>query len=218
MSLCRLYTIGYSGFLPEDFLAALRRASVGEVLDVRSVPYSMRFAAYNRESLERALRGKGIGYLFLGDLLGARPENPEVRAQDGAVDFEKMKLAPFFQNGCRKILQELEKCPVCLLCAEKDPANCHRAILVAQSVHGLEPEIRIGHIKPAKADPEKDAADRPLAKIESHEALGERLRKRYDLGTGNFFEQRKSYAEYVDEAFRKRGKEIAFRDPDGEEE
>src|SRR5437763_16551728 len=76
----RLYTVGHSNHPCERFMQLLRAAGVTTVADVRSSPFSRRLPHFNRPGLERALRPLGIAYSFLGDLLGGRPEQPDVYA------------------------------------------------------------------------------------------------------------------------------------------
>lgn len=93
-----IYTIGYGSRDLDAFLAALRRYDIGYVVDVRTAPYSRFKPEYNKETLAAALQAAGIRYIFLGDQLGGRPDDPTCYV-DGKVDYEQVKTRPFYQAG-----------------------------------------------------------------------------------------------------------------------
>ena len=70
MSLFNLFTIGYSGFAIEDFIAVLKKNSIGALVDIRSSPYSSHFKDYDITNLKCLLNKNMIYYLFLGNELG----------------------------------------------------------------------------------------------------------------------------------------------------
>ena len=70
-----LYTIGYSGFLVEEFIDALKKNNINAVIDVRSSPYSQFFSDYNKEPLEKTLKKEGIFYRNYSKEFGARQYN-----------------------------------------------------------------------------------------------------------------------------------------------
>jgi uncharacterized protein (DUF488 family) len=73
-----IYSIGYGNRRIADFLELLKSYQVNVICDVRSTPYSKRFPNYGRERLRSFLKSAGIVYMFLGDSLGARPNNPSL--------------------------------------------------------------------------------------------------------------------------------------------
>lgn len=112
-------TVGHSNHPVDRFLGLLERAGVTAIADVRSAPYSRSVPQFNREALRDVLAGAGIAYVWLGDALGGKrgdalPPAPEL--VKAALD----RLA----EGARRFR-------VALMCAEADPARCHRARLVA---------------------------------------------------------------------------------------
>ena len=156
-----LYTIGHSNHPIERFIELLRRHGVGFVADVRSVPASRHHPQFNRRALAKSLEAAGIEYLFLGAELGARRKEPEAY-RDGAVAYELIARLPVFQAGLAQLRKLLaSERSIALLCAEKEPAHCHRALLVSRELHGELP-ARILHI----------LAD---GSVESHETLEQRL-------------------------------------------
>ena len=150
-----LYTLGYTSFLSKDgkhsldlFVRALQLFQIRAVVDVRSSPYgSAYFREYSKDTLQKFLSINNIYYLHFGKQFGARPENPNLFT-DGRADFSKMSQTADFLDGCRRIvLSGLQKMGICLLCAEKDPLTCHRAILVANQIRINYPKINILHIQ-----------------------------------------------------------------------
>lgn len=104
------------------------------VLDVRRIPYSKYAKQYNRETLDRYLLQHHIHYTYMGTYFGARQANPALYTPDGYVDFEKVRSTPLFVMGM-KIVEKglLQRHEIALMCTEKEPLNCHRAIMVARA-------------------------------------------------------------------------------------
>ena len=189
-----LYTIGYSAFEPVNLIRLLNERSIGAVADVRSTPYSSRFREYNREQLQALLRRNRIHYLYLGKELGARPDKPELYS-NGRADFRKMAATESFREACQRIRNGLSKMSICLLCAEKDPIQCHRTVLICHNFLKLYPAANISHI----------LAD---GGIESQEQTDLRIMRKHDLLREHLlmdFEQR------MEEAYRKQEEEVAYR-------
>lgn len=127
------YTIGHSNHAPERFLELLDEHDITIVLDVRSVPYSRRNPQYNRETLRETLKGNGYAYEFLGDSLGARGWGDEFMFPEGGkVDFRKVRKAPKFIEGIKRVKElAAQKERPALMCAEAEPFNCHRFVLIS---------------------------------------------------------------------------------------
>jgi uncharacterized protein (DUF488 family) len=159
-----IYTIGHSNHLVGDFIALLKCHSIGVVADVRSHPYSARFPDYGREKLRHHLASSGVRYVFMGDQLGARPEDPACYVA-GAVDFGLLRQNASFREGVSRLARGCQEHRICLMCAEKEPADCHRAILVGQAAH--EAGIQIVHIL---ADGSLEPHERLLLRIAGGES------------------------------------------------
>src|SRR5437879_8546825 len=82
-----LFTIGHSSADWQTFLAALQQFEITLLIDVRSRPRSPRFPHFSQPELEQSLCNAGIRYLFLGEELGGRPDDPKVYREDGLVDY-----------------------------------------------------------------------------------------------------------------------------------
>jgi uncharacterized protein (DUF488 family) len=136
-----LFSVGHSNHERPAFLALLRQAGVTAVADVRSSPYSRRLPQFNRPELERELRENGIAYVFLGDPLGGRPRDRELYDGEGRVDYERVRRTALFQSGLERLLRGLDHYAVAILCAEDDPLDCHRGLMITPAVRerGLSP-------------------------------------------------------------------------------
>jgi uncharacterized protein (DUF488 family) len=136
-----LYTIGHSNHDLDKFFQLLAQAKVTAIADVRSSPFSGRYAHYNRTELEGELAGHGIAYVFLGDLLGGRPAQDDLYDADGRVDYERVRATGAFRQGLDRLLRGLERFAIALLCAEEDPLDCHRGLMITPALrdHSMAP-------------------------------------------------------------------------------
>ena len=125
-----IYSIGHSNHPPEKFLRLLHAQSIEVVADLRSRPYSRFVTHFNRDALTSLLQEAGIRYLYLGKELGGKPKDPERPLADEVV-WEYLKSRPQFKEGLTRLLQEARQTRVCVVCAEADPARCHRSQLIA---------------------------------------------------------------------------------------
>ncbi|UPY38319.1 DUF488 domain-containing protein [Sediminicoccus sp. KRV36] len=128
-----LRTIGYEGATLDGFLAALRRARVSLLIDVRAVAVSRR-KGFSKTALAAALREAGIGYLHLRDLGDPKPGREAARAGRMA-EFRTIYTAHLRGAVAQAALAEAARVAqqraVCLLCYEGEPSGCHRAIVAA---------------------------------------------------------------------------------------
>ncbi|MBP7864668.1 MAG: DUF488 domain-containing protein [Acidobacteria bacterium] len=143
-----LYTLGHSTHPLERFAELLAAHGINAVADVRSSPYSRFNPQYNREPLRVSLRAMGSAYVFLGEELGARSDDPACR-EDGRVSYVRLARTDRFRRGLDRVMEGMTRYRVALLCAEKDPLFCHRAILVSRRM--AERGVPIAHIRPDAA-------------------------------------------------------------------
>jgi uncharacterized protein (DUF488 family) len=138
-----LYTIGRSNHKIEDFISLLKRYGVTCVADVRSAPYSRYCPQFNKDTLAAALQAEGIVYMFLGEELGGRPAAQSCY-EDGCVNLQRIAEREEFKRGIEHLVADASKYHIALMCAEKDPIQCHRMILVSR--HLKKHNIQIKHI------------------------------------------------------------------------
>ncbi len=122
-----LYTIGHSNHAAERFVALLRAAGIACVADVRSIPYSRRWPQFRRDALQSALGAAGIDYAWYGEQLGGKPRD----AGAGRQDYAALAARPVFGAALDALLESARERPTALMCAERDPLDCHRFHLLA---------------------------------------------------------------------------------------
>lgn len=159
----QVYTIGHSNREFADLLALLRRHGITAVGDVRSQPYSRRYPQFSREPLEKALKEAGIQYVFLGRELGARSDDPKCY-ENGSVKYERIAATELFQSGLDRVERGMETHRVALLCAEKEPLNCHRFALVSREL--ARRGVQVLHIlEDGRAEPHEETIARMLTAL-----------------------------------------------------
>lgn len=140
-----VYTIGYAGTTIERFLQILKNNEITFLIDVRSIPKSQYFYQFNDTCLCKSLATVGIKYENWKNEFGARQLNPVFYTNDNILDYSKFAQSIQFQNGIKKIKNLiLNQENICLMCAEIDPLNCHRAILCGKEISSNK--IDVTHI------------------------------------------------------------------------
>jgi len=134
-----MFSIGHSTRAADAFIALLAQAGVRLLADVRAYPASRRHPHFGRDALSAALQARGIGYLWLGASLGghrpAAAESPNTALAPMWRGYADHMLTPRFGAG----LAQLEACalaqPVAMMCAERNPGDCHRNFIADSLVH-----------------------------------------------------------------------------------
>jgi uncharacterized protein (DUF488 family) len=186
-----IFTIGHSTHSQARLRALLQLHDITAVCDVRSRPYSRRNPQCNREDLKKALVDNGIAYVFLGKELGARSEDAACY-DGGKVQYERLAQTDLFRAGLDRVCEGIQRYRVALMCAEKEPLDCHRTILIARHLQDLD--FAVQHIH-------ADGA------LERHEAALTRLIKDLQLPDHDMFRSR---ADIVMDAYRLQEKRIAY--------
>jgi uncharacterized protein (DUF488 family) len=163
-----VFTIGHSTHPQERFIALLLQHGITALCDVRSKPYSRVNPQFNREDLKKALLEHGITYVFLGKELGARSEDDACYA-NGRVQYDRLAHTKLFRLGLDRVRNGMKEYRIALMCAEKEPLECHRTILVARHLAALG--LNVEHIH----------AD---GRLESHDAALSRLARMVNLPEG----------------------------------
>jgi uncharacterized protein (DUF488 family) len=139
-----LFTIGYGARSIEELIGALQAHRIDYLIDVRTAPYSKFKPEFAKEVLQRQIEAAGIRYLFMGDSLGGQPHDPACHT-DGKVDYEKVRVQPFFQAGIQRLLKAAQqKRRAALMCSEGRPEQCHRSKLIGEAL--LAAGIPVCHI------------------------------------------------------------------------
>ena len=171
-----VFSIGHSTHRLERFSALLQAHRIGALGDVRSVPYSRFNPQFRREPLARALGELGIEYVYLGRELGGRPDDPACY-QNGRLRYARVARTEFFRDGLERVLRGAGRHRIALMCAEKEPLDCHRTLLVSRALD--ERGVEVQHIH----------ADGTL---EPHDRAMLRFLERMGLEDADLFETRQA--------------------------
>lgn len=135
-----IYTIGHSDHPIERFITLLQARQISVLVDVRSAPWSRRFPQYAKDALAGALQDTGIRHVWMGERLGGRA-SPALRAQMRAEGYAGMAETPLFREGIASVMRGRTQHRLALMCAERDPADCHRALLVGRALAAAGCEV-----------------------------------------------------------------------------
>jgi uncharacterized protein (DUF488 family) len=186
-----VFTVGHSTQSIECLMLLLAQNEITAIADVRSAPYSRHNPQFNRELLRDSLKGASIHYVFLGKELGARSEDECCYVHD-KVSYKLLARTEIFKGGLRRVIEGARKYRVALMCAERDPIECHRTILVAREL--TKEGVKVTHILQS-------------GELESHDAAMTRLIERLRLGAEDMFRRRD---EAVELAYETQAQLIAY--------
>ena len=135
-----IFTIGYEATTMAEFLAALGRAGVRRVIDVRALPLSRR-PGFSKSMLAASLKEAGIDYVHLKAL--GTPKRGRDAAKKGDVAtltavYDAQLDLPEAQAQAAQMLALADELPSALLCYERDPCHCHRTLLLRAVGEGRE--------------------------------------------------------------------------------
>jgi len=141
--LTTVYTVGHSNHPIQKFISLLTANSITAVADVRSQPFSRRNPQFNKDKLAAELALHNIAYVFLGKELGARSDDPSCY-EGGRVRYARLAATPAFKAGIERVLSGAQRYRLALMCAEKEPLDCHRTLLVSCALAKLG--VSVAHI------------------------------------------------------------------------
>lgn len=140
----QIFTIGHGSRKKDTFIDLLNKFQIQILIDVRSVPYSRYHPQFRQKQLQSDLQSSGIEYLFLGNELGGRPENPDLY-NSGELDYSLVRNTSFYQERIEQVVNVLKKgIKVTLMCSESNPNECHRKHLLSEDF--AKRGIKILHI------------------------------------------------------------------------
>jgi uncharacterized protein (DUF488 family) len=189
----QILTVGHSTHSFDEFVKLLEKHGVTALADVRSVPFSRFAPQFNRHALKHDLKTHGIRYVFLGRELGARSNDPSCY-ENGRVQYARLAQTEHFRQGIGRLMRGVQEHRIALMCAEREPLECHRTLLVAKALD--EEGISVVHI----------LGDGGL---ETHRHALERLLDATGLPREDLF---RSWIELITEAFARQEEKIAYVD------
>ena len=129
----RIFTIGYESTTMGDFLDALKKAGIERVIDVRALPLSRR-PGFSKSPLKAALNEAGIDYVHL-KALGTPSEGRSAARAGRQEELERIYAGqlelPEAMVQAEQMRELAGEKPSALLCYEREPAACHRSLLLA---------------------------------------------------------------------------------------
>ena len=190
-----IFTIGYISYQPEEMAGVLRSFGVSCLIDVRSSPYSAHCPQFNKEAIAEVMKRSGVLYRNYALEFGARQEDTRFYSPDGYLDFSVYTQSEQFLQGVQKIERGMERGYVfALMCAEKDPMTCHRAIMIGKKLKELG--FAVKHILyPDQIETQEDMEQR---------GIGDQL---------SFFPEEQR----IEDFYRKQNKKIGYRPESGKE-
>ncbi len=128
----KIFTIGYEKTTQPELIAALEAAGVKRVIDVRAVPLSRR-PGFSKNVLKNGLAEAGIDYVHL-KALGTPPAGREAARKGRHDELERIYAGqldlPEAIVAAAEMRELVVERPSALLCYERDPAECHRSLLI----------------------------------------------------------------------------------------
>ena len=189
-----IFSIGHSNHSIDKFLSLLNDFEINMVVDVRSAPFSRMFPQFNQEAFKKSLSDNTIGYLFLGDQIGGRSNDPDDYL-DGQVLYKSLARKEAFKLGINRLKEGSVKYQIAITCSEKEPLDCHRFLLVSEAL--ARSGVVVRHIH----------AD---GTIETHGEALVRLLALHNLSSPDLFS---NDTDRVQEALTLQEKKIAYQIP-----
>ncbi|MGH3854413.1 MAG: DUF488 family protein [Pseudonocardiaceae bacterium] len=163
-----MYSIGNSTHSIDTFVALLKAKRVAAIADVRSIPYSRWRPQFNRDTLRSGLAEHGIAYVFLGAELGGRGTDGSACDECGRIQYRHIAESAGFREGLRRVCAGSERMRLALMCAESEPLDCHRGILISRLLAAQG--MRVLHIHAdGQLETHRDAETRLLRLMGLHE-------------------------------------------------
>jgi uncharacterized protein (DUF488 family) len=131
-----LFTIGYEGKTPAEFLDQLMSARVELLIDVRAVAASRR-PGFSKTALANSVREHGIDYVHhrpLGTPAAGREAARKGRTAEMRAIYGEQLETPEAALALEQTLAAASARRAALLCYESDAAGCHRSMLAERIV------------------------------------------------------------------------------------
>lgn len=141
-----IWTIGYEQTTQDAVIGALQEAGVDLLADIRALPLSRR-PGFSKSSLAAAMQAGGIEYRHFRALGTPAEGRAAARRNDHAAleNIYSGQLELPESLAAQAELRDLaEHRRVALLCYEREPAGCHRSLLI----RALLPDFEVEDLRP----------------------------------------------------------------------
>jgi len=126
----KIFTIGYEGKTPDEFLKVLKEAEISIVVDVRENPAS-RKKGFSKKTLSATLNDNGIQYRHIAEL--GTPKDIRVEYQNsGNIERLLEQYRTYLTENPLNInilLDAIGNNTACIMCFEKLASQCHRLVI-----------------------------------------------------------------------------------------
>lgn len=129
----KIYTIGHSTRLIDNFIDILKKYKIKVLVDVRSIPRSRYNPQYDQFELEKSLNNNNIEYIHMEGLGGFRvPVNNSInmgwrnKRFRGFADHMQSKE---FKDALKKLINIAKNKNTVIMCSEALPWRCHRSLI-----------------------------------------------------------------------------------------
>jgi uncharacterized protein (DUF488 family) len=134
-----IFTVGHNSLSFMQFITLLQANNITHIVDIRSIPYSKYAPWSDKSRLSELLRPFKISYTYLGHKLGGKKIN-----QAKVMNQQSITPQNVYDEAIQVLLQLSMRANLTLLCAEGDPAKCHRQHIIAQTL--LDAGTKVLHI------------------------------------------------------------------------
>jgi len=129
----KIYTIGHSTRIIDEFIEILRAYGIEKVIDIRTIPKSRHNPQFNQEKLRTALHNRHIAYHHMKDLGGlrhARKDSINTAWENASFrGFADYMQTPKFNSALDKLIEIAKEKQIVIMCAEAVPWHCHRSLI-----------------------------------------------------------------------------------------
>lgn len=134
-----IFTVGHNSLSFMQFLSLIQANNINHIVDIRSIPYSKYAPWSDKSRLSELLRPFKIKYTYLGHKLGGKKTKQTKNSDSqGILDQDT------YDEAIQVLLHLSMRANLTLLCAEGDPAKCHRQDIIAQTL--LDSGTKVLHI------------------------------------------------------------------------
>jgi uncharacterized protein (DUF488 family) len=132
--LATLYTIGHGARSTDELIALLAEARIDRLVDVRAVPRSRRHPHFGYGPLGASLQAAGVGYEWRGKTFGGLRRGGDSARHPALAEPAFRAYAEYMESGvfsgaALELIDGALNERICLMCAERDPRRCHRALI-----------------------------------------------------------------------------------------
>jgi uncharacterized protein (DUF488 family) len=109
--------VGHGARSAVAFVFLLQQSHIERLVDVRAYPVSRRHPQFSRGALAASLEEARILYDWQGEALGGMRKGGYLAHMETAL----------FVAAARALIDTSREHNICIMCAETDPADCHRS-------------------------------------------------------------------------------------------